>query len=382
MSKRRSGVDTSKRAHAEQAQRRMDELFRALIENASDMITILDGEGIIRYQSPSVGRVLGYKPHELIGSDIVSLLHPDDLAKSLEAFRALKAELRSGPPAIGPVIEERLRHKAGSWRILEGIAKVLDTRSVKGIVINFRDITERRQAQEALRELSGRLLRLQDEEQRRIARQLHETAAQGLAGLAVNLAIVKASAADLSPRARACLSESLELAEQCSRDIRTLSYLLHPPLVDEAGLAPALRWYTSGFARRSGIEVDLNVSPRLGRLPSDLELALYHIVQEALTNIHRHSESKTARICLRRRPKELVLTVADEGHGFPPAALKMAGPESPLLGVGIPGMRERMKQLGGQLCIQSSSRGTVLKAHVPLGEVVHGETTHLTRGRS
>jgi PAS domain S-box-containing protein len=508
MSKGRSGFDTSKRTDTEPAQRGMDELFRALIENASDIITILDGEGTIRYQSPSVERVLGYKPHELIGSDMADLLHPDDWAKWLESFAALKAGLRSGAPEMSPITEGRLRHKDGSWHVLEGIAKVLETRSVKGMVINLRDITARRRAEEALREseerfrslvenapvgiyrttpdgrilmanpalvrmlrfdsfeelaarnlecggyepryprsifrerieregrvialesawirrdgsvvfvresaravraadgrvlhydgmvedittqrhaeeglrrMSGRLLRLQDEERRRIARQLHETAAQGLAGLAVNLSIVKASAADLSPRARACLSESLELAEQCSRDIRTLSYLLHPPLVDEAGLAPALRWYTAGFARRSGIEVRVDVPPEFGRLPSDLELTLYRIVQEALTNIHRHSGSKTARICLQRRPKELVLTVADEGHGFPSAALEMAGPENADIGVGIPGMRERLRQLGGQLHIQSGSRGTTLTANVPLSETVHGETTHLTRGRS
>jgi len=508
MSKRRSGVDTSKHTDTEPSRRRVDELFRALIENASDIITILDGEGTIRYQSPSVEPVMGYKPHELIGSDIADLLHSDDRARWLESFAALKAGVRSGAPATSPITEGRLRHKDGSWHILEGIAKVLDTLSIKGILINLRDITARRRTEEALREseerfrslmenatvgiyrttpdgrilvgnralvrmlgfdsfrelaarnlecggfepsyprsafrerierdghvialqgawirrdgsvvlvresaravraaggqvlhydgmvedittqrraeeglrrMSGRLLRLQDEERRRIARQLHETAAQGLAGLAVNLAIVKASAAGLSPRARACLSESLELAEQCSREIRTLSYLLHPPLVDEAGLAPALRWFTAGFARRSGIEVHVDVSPEFGRLPSDLELTVYRIVQEALTNIHRHSGSKTARICLQRRPKELVLTVADAGHGFPSAALEMAGPESADVGVGIPGMRERLRQLGGQLHIQSGSRGTTLTASVPLSEIAHGETAHLTRGRS
>ena len=192
-----------------------------------------------------------------------------------------------------------------------------ETGDVIGVFAAARDISERKRTEEALRQLSGRLLRLQDEERRRIARQLHETTAQGLAGLAVNLSIVKSSAADLSPRASACLSESLELAEQCSREIRTLSYLLHPPLVDEAGLAPALRWYTAGFAQRSGIEVHVDVSPEFGRLPSEFELTLYRIVQEALTNIHRHSGSKTARICLERQPNEIVLTVADEGHGFP-----------------------------------------------------------------
>ena len=154
MSKRRSGVDTTKRTDTDQAQRRMDELFRALIENASDIITILDAEGIIRYESPSVERVLGYKPHELIGTDIAELLHPDDLSKSLESYAAMKAGVRSGTPETCQITEERLRHKDGSWRILEGIAKVLDTPSGAGIVINSRDVTERKLAEEQIESLS------------------------------------------------------------------------------------------------------------------------------------------------------------------------------------------------------------------------------------
>ena len=154
MSKHRSGVDTTKRTDTEQAQRRMDELFRALIENASDVITILDAEGIIRYQSPSVERVLGYKPHELIGTHIAELLHPDDLSKSLESYAAMKAGVRSGTPETCQITEERLRHKDGSWRILEGIAKVLDTPSGAGIVINSRDITERKRTEEQIESLS------------------------------------------------------------------------------------------------------------------------------------------------------------------------------------------------------------------------------------
>jgi len=159
MSKRRSGVDTTKRTDTEQAQRRTDELFRALIENASDVITILDAEGIIRYASPSVERVLGYKPHELIGTDIAELLHPADLSKLLESYAAMKAGVRSGTPEICQITEERLRHKDGSWRILEGIAKVLDTPSVAGIVINSRDITARKRVERELQEKSASLER-------------------------------------------------------------------------------------------------------------------------------------------------------------------------------------------------------------------------------
>jgi PAS domain S-box-containing protein len=153
MSKRRSGVDTTKRTDTEQAQRLMDERFRALIENASDVITVLDAEGIIRYASPSAKRVLGYKPEELIGTNIAELLHPDDLSKSLESYEAVKAGVRSGDPLIRQITEDRLRHKDGSWRILEGIATGLDTPSGAEIVINSRDITERERAEYELKKI-------------------------------------------------------------------------------------------------------------------------------------------------------------------------------------------------------------------------------------
>jgi signal transduction histidine kinase len=209
---------------------------------------------------------------------------------------------------------------------------------------------------------------LQDEERRHIARELHDTTAQSLSALAINLNVVKDSAADLNPRARACLSESLGLAEQCSREIRTLSYLLHPPLLDEAGLGSALRWLADGYAKRTGICVDLEVPADRTRLPGDIELALYRTVQEGLTNIHRHSGSKRAHVCLKCRPDQAVVTIADEGHGIPPGVLEREGPHGSQLGVGIPGMRERIRQLGGQFEILTGSNGTTLTATVILRE--------------
>ena len=231
-----------------------------------------------------------------------------------------------------------------------------------------RDITERKRAEAALRQMSRRLLRLQDEERRRIARELHDTTAQSLAALAINLNVVKDSAPDLSARARACLSESLELAEECSREVRSVSYLLHPPLPDEAGLGSALRWFIDGYTQRTGIHVDLEVPPGLTRLPGDVELALYRVVQEGLTNIRLHSGSKKARVCLECRPDQAVLTVADEGRGMPPGLLERMGRHGGELGVGIPGMRERIRQLGGQLEIVTGSKGTTLTAIMPLRE--------------
>jgi PAS domain S-box-containing protein len=361
--------DISERKRAEEAVRRASAYNRSLIEASLDPLVTIAPDGKITDVNNATEKVTGLSRQQLIGTDF-----SDYFTDSGKARAGYEQVFREGSAQD---YELEIRHDAGHATPVLYNASVYrdEAGDVMGVFAAARDISERRRTEDSMRQLSGRLLRLQDEERRRIARQLHETAAQGLAGLAVNLTIVKTSDANLNSRARACLYESLELAEQCSQEIRTLSYLLHPPLVDEAGLAPALRWYTAGFARRSGIETQVDVSPEFGRLPSDLELTLYRIVQEALTNIHRHSGSKTARISLERRPSEIVLTVEDEGHGFPSAALGVSDPQSAVIGVGIPGMQERARQLGGRLHIQSGSRGTRLTAILPLGQVTNGQIT-------
>jgi signal transduction histidine kinase len=248
------------------------------------------------------------------------------------------------------------------------LAGYLLERQVATSQLSKRLAEERKRTGEALRQLSGRLIHMQDQERRRIARELHDATAQSLAALAINLNVVKDSAPDLSPKARTCLSESFGLAEQCSREIRTLSYLMHPPLLDEAGLDSALRGFVDGYAQRTGIHVDLEMSPTPTRLPGDIELALYRIVQEGLTNIHLHSGSKRAHICLRFRPDQAVLTVADEGHGIPPGVLERGWRRDAKRGIGISGMRERIRQLGGQFEILTGTNGTTLTAIVMLRE--------------
>ncbi len=364
-------MDITGRKRAEEALRESEARFRAIFENAAIGIALVDVRGHPVESSPALQKMLGYNKFEMSDMVFTEFTHPDDAQADWDLFIELAEGKRDHYQ-----MEKRFLRRDG--QVVWGQLSVSLVRNEKGefkhSIGMVEDISERKRTEEALRQLSGRLLRLEDEERRRMARELHETVGQSLAGLAINLTVVKDSVGDLSPRASACLSESLELADQCSREIRTLCYSLHPPLVDEAGLAPALGWYTAGFARRSGIEVHLNVSPEFGQLPSEHELTLYRIVQEALTNIHRHSGSKTARISLERRPNEIVLTVADKGHGFPSAALGKAGPESADIGVGIPGMRERLRQLGGRLHIQTGSRGTTLTAILPLGQVTHGQT--------
>jgi signal transduction histidine kinase len=209
-------------------------------------------------------------------------------------------------------------------------------------------------------------LRLQDDERRRIARELHDSTAQNLAALSLNLSTVSEAGDGLPPLARQALTEALDLANQSTREMRTLSYLLHPPLLDEVGVSAALRWYADGFAQRSGIQVDLRIPPELGRLPSDLELTLFRIVQECLTNIHRHSGSSTARIQVAAENGGIVLEVRDQGRGVQPGNAGRLSPTNGQLGVGIAGMHERVRQLGGTLRIDSSAQGTTVRATLPL----------------
>ncbi|MBO0722976.1 MAG: sensor histidine kinase [Blastocatellia bacterium] len=229
---------------------------------------------------------------------------------------------------------------------------------------------EQRKAEVALEQLTARLLQLQDEERRRIARELHDVTAQNMLAIVTNLARLK-QGRFLPAELDAILTECYKLGKESLKDIRTFSYLLHPPMLDESGLCDALQWYVDGFINRSGISVDLALSPEVERLPSEVEIALFRVVQESLTNIHRHSGSNSASIRLVREPQQLVLQITDRGRGMP-SAVKSGGSsekdEAPLLGVGIPGMRQRIRQLGGVLEIKSSGRGTIVKVIVPLAD--------------
>jgi len=349
----------------EEALRESEAGFRAIFENAAIGIALLDLHGHPVESNPALQKMLGYAKLELADMAFTEYTHPDDVRADWDLFTELAEGKRDQYQ-----IEKRLFRKDG--QVVWGRLHVSLVRNQKGgfkyCIGMVEDISERKRTADALRELSGRLLRLQDEERRHIARELHDTTAQSLAAMAINLNVVKDSVAELNPRARACLSESLELAKQCSREIRTLSYLLHPPLLDEVGLGSALPWFVSGYAQRTGIHVDLEMPPTLTRLPGDIELALYRIVQEGLTNIHLHSGSKRAHICLRFRPSQAVLIVADEGHGIPPGVLERGWRRDEKLGIGISGMRERIRQLGGKFEVLSGSNGTTLTAVVMLRE--------------
>ena len=222
----------------------------------------------------------------------------------------------------------------------------------------------------SLRDLTARLLHFQDEERRRIARELHDSVGQTLAALSMNLSSVGADIQRLTKTA-AAVADSESLVKEMSKDIRTISYLLHPPLLDEAGLASALRWYVEGLAARSEIRIALEVPDDFDRLHRDLETALFRVVQECLTNVHRHSGSPVAKIRLSRSASDVQLEVQDEGKGIPAEKLsEMAS--SGMSGVGIRGMRERIHQLGGSLEISSGlvGKGTAVVVKLPVANVV------------
>jgi signal transduction histidine kinase len=221
-----------------------------------------------------------------------------------------------------------------------------------------RELSERT---EQVRELSAKLLSLQDEERRRLARELHDSTGQMLAAMKMVLDEMRIEAKE--PKFAALVNQSIELNDEMSRQLRTMSYLLHPPLLDEVGLPSALRWYTEGFAERSAIKVDLQVSDGFDRLPQEMEIAIFRVVQECLTNIHRHSGSPTASVRLNRTNDAVDVEISDTGQGI--ASDRVRG-DRIVSGVGLMGIEERMRQFGGSVKVTSSENGTLVNAGIPL----------------
>lgn len=239
-----------------------------------------------------------------------------------------------------------------------------------GRVIEFfgtaMDVSERKKTEGELRRLSGQLLRLHDEERRGIARDLHDSTGQGLVALEATLGQLRAHLPSSNRTARKLVSESVALAKQCLREVRSLSYVLYPPMLEQAGLEDAIRHFRDGFVQRTGIQVSLAISPGLERLERETELAVFRVMQESLANIQRHSGSSDAEVLLDRQPGVVVLEVRDHGHRILSKGRKGNG-ESPFsMGVGIASMRERVKQVGGRLEIRSDNTGTTVWAAVPV----------------
>lgn len=258
-------------------------------------------------------------------------------------------------------IQERLQKSESQFRELaESLEQKVTERTLE---LEKRNAEVVMQA-EQLRALSTSLLEAQDQERRHIARELHDSAGQILAALTISLDQIGDDARQTAPHLVSRLDEIQRLVHQLLREIRTASYLLHPPLLDEAGLASALSWYVQGVIERSGIQVQLDIDRTPERLPSGIELAIFRLVQECLTNVHRHSSSKTASVRVNREGASVRVEVRDEGRGMPPDRLSEI--QSKRSGVGIMGIRERLRELNGEMSIDSSEGGTTVTATIPI----------------
>jgi two-component system NarL family sensor kinase len=257
---------------------------------------------------------------------------------------------------------------------------ILQAGLISGLLIKRgrqrRAIAERQESEQRLAELTGLLLRTQDEERRRIALELHDVTAQSIGLIMLNLSQVQNATLSMDQRTKDKLTESLIFGEQALKDIRTLSYVLHPPLLDQAGLVTALKWYVRGFSERSGVNVTFSEEGVNGhRMPPDVEYALFRIVQESLTNIRRHTNSETAEITVKHMRNRVRLSIRDEGSDLK-LSLPRNGDGFESIGVGIPGMRHRLKQLGGELLVDSNSNGTIVTATVPVRWNGHDSSSH------
>jgi signal transduction histidine kinase len=245
------------------------------------------------------------------------------------------------------------------------------TDGVLRFVVAHENVTEIKKAHDAQQQLAGLLLRAQDDARRQIARDLHDVTVQDLAAIRADLNRIQRLPQKPEHSFQEILDESASICDRAIKDLRTLSYLLHPPLLDEAGLIPALQWFVRGFIQRSGVQVELLVMEDIGRLRADVETALFRVVQESLTNVHRHSGSKSAVIWVTKEEGTVRVQITDEGHGFS----MQAGPDDKQAafstGVGIMGMRQRLRQLGGDLEIESNSEGTTVNAKIQISEGQH-----------
>jgi len=365
----------------------------AIVDSSEDAIISKNLDGIIMSWNRGAQRLFGWSPEEAIGRP-VSIMVPAELHD--EEARFLH-RLREGDCIVG-FETVRVTKTGQRLHVSLTMAPVEDSKGrAVGVSTVGRDITERKQTeaklqsahdnleqrvlerttelqrkndelvkQEAIvRELSARLLQLQDEERRHLARELHDSVGQLLAAISMNISRLSEEKEKLSEAAQASVEENSNLVQQVSKEIRTMSHLLHPPLLDEAGLESAIRWYIDGFAERSKVHVDLDMPANFERLSSDQEIALFRVVQECLTNIHRHSESPTAAIRITREDGEVHLEVRDEGKGISQdqqVALNSYG----AMGVGFRGMSERLRQLGGTLNVNSNEEGTIVCATLPV----------------
>jgi PAS domain S-box-containing protein len=335
----------------------VEQYFRLLTDAVKDYaIFMLDPHGKVTSWNHGAERMKGYRAAEIIGKHF-SCFYPEEDVRAGKPQRELAITAREGTYE-----EEGWRLRKDGSRFWANVV-ITALRDHRGALVGFakitRDITERMRADEAQRELSVKLMRMQDEERRKISRELHDITGPVMSSVLMNLAVVERDTAVLSEQSRAALREAEALARRCTSDIRTMSYLLHPPPLTEVGLAAAVQWFLDGFSQHTGIDTHLEAPADLGRLPDETEISLFRVVQECLTNIHKHAHSRTATVRMQIANEKLTLEVIDQGKGF---AHEFAE------GFGIKGMRERLYELGGSLKIASTAAGTTVRATLPLAD--------------
>jgi PAS domain S-box-containing protein len=374
-----------------------EDRFRVFVEAVKDYaIYTLDPEGRVTSWNQGAERIKGYTASEMIGQHF-SVFFTDEDRRQHKPEQELRIAAEQG------------HFEAEAWRMRKGGSQfwanvVLtaikeDNGHLVGFVKVTRDVTERMRAEESLRkanaelaaevrvrksaeeklayserslrELSIHLLRTQDEERRRIGRELHDSLGQYLAVLKMNLDSLQFAVPSSLNGLAGAVADCVRLADDSIKEMRTISYLLYPPMLEEVGLKSAILWYLEGFSKRSNIQTSFDVDSGFGRVEPDIELALFRVLQESLANVHRHSESPTAHIRLSAQHDRVILEVKDSGKGIPEHLLKSSDNAwFGSLGVGLRGMHERMRQLGGELEISSSGKGTLVKASVPVAHTV------------
>jgi PAS domain S-box-containing protein len=368
------------------ALRRTEERFRLLVDAVQDYaIFMLDVQGHVSSWNTGAERIKGYTVSEIIGKHF-SVFYPEEDLRAGKPERELVIAAKEGrfedegwrlrkdgSRFWANVIISAIRDESGE---LIGFGKVTRdyTERIKVNDVLRKEVAERTEAQrklhdseKSLRQLSLRLLQTQDEERRRIGRDLHDSVGQYLVGLKMKVDSLKSAAVRSQRGESSELAECSQLIEEAISEVRTISYLLYPPMLEELGLKSAVPWYLEGFTKRSGIKTAFEVSPEFDRIHSDLELALFRALQESLTNVHRHSGSSTAIVRLLTKDQAVVLQVIDEGKGTQSKNLEDRAQDwMGTFGVGLRGMNERLRQLGGSLELSSTGEGTTVTATLPL----------------
>lgn len=358
---------------------KQNDLFRLLIESVRDYaIFVLDPEGNVLTWNPGAQAMKGYTRDEIVGKHFSKFYLPEAIESRWPQRELLLAQKE------GRFADEGWRvRKDGTtfWASVIITPLLTDDGRLSGFAKVTQDMTERRSAEERiqnlnrelrqhvsqldesrrlielrtleLQKLSARLLHVQDEERRRLARELHDDLGQQLAALKMMLPKIGAN------------EQTIEMADSAITTVRSLSYLLHPPLLDETGLRAALHWYVEGLTKRTGIQISLTITPTIfPRLAKDIETSIFRIVQESLTNVYRHAESEMARVEIDKQSEWITIRVRDYGKGVPDDVIGRAF--SPKMGVGITGMRERLRQVGGELTVSRTEPGTLVEAKIPL----------------